>query len=162
MWSITHLQSGLDMVMQSSRQGSLYLFTCTCCMNQYHVPIPSFSEIILLFNHSLSIATHFLIHQLSAMLPHSMFTALLKTLLGHLLICLHPTLLVSLNNSVLNQIGYVFVKPVEWHWHYHRIPCVLRLLVHVPGHSLLHHLLSRSIICWVVVWLTHLPAFLFT
>ena len=129
-------------------------------MNQYHVPSPSFSEIILLFNPSLSIATHSLVHLLSAMLAHSMFTASLK----HCLVtCRFAYILPSLFPwTTPNQTGYVVAQPVEWHWHHHRAPCTHGLHVHVPVHSRLPHLLPRSIICWVVVWLTHLPAFLLT
>ena len=82
-------------------------------MNQYHVPSPSFSEIILLFNPSLSITTHSLVHLLSAMLAHSMFTASLK----HCLVtCRFAYILPSLFPwTTPNQTGYVVAQPVEWH-----------------------------------------------
>ena len=54
----------------------------------------------------LSVITHSLVYLLSAMLLPSMFTALLKGLLGHLLICLHSTLRVSFNESKPNWVCF--------------------------------------------------------
>ena len=158
-----HLQSDLDMVMQSIRQGSLFLY-----LYMLHEPI-SCSNPFVLWNRivvqSLSIPLSLLqlillctdwvqCFHIECSSPHQKHWWV-TCWFGYILPSLFPW-------TTLNQIGYVFVQPVEWHWHHPRMPCFLRLLVHMPGHPLLPHLLSCSIICWVVVWLTHLPVSLLT
>ena len=109
MWSITHLRSSLDMVMQSSRQASFF----SLYVYMLHEPI-SCSNPLALWNYIVVQPLSLYYHSLPCPPTErnaSTFNVhcLTKSIAWSLVDLLTSYLLISLN-SVLNQIGYVSFK----------------------------------------------------